>query len=40
MSKKSSYKVAMAGATGAVGEALLAILKGASFRSANPPLVV
>ena len=31
MSKKSSYKVAMAGATGAVGEALLAILKERKF---------
>jgi aspartate-semialdehyde dehydrogenase len=31
MSKKSSYKVAMAGATGAVGEALLAILAERDF---------
>jgi aspartate-semialdehyde dehydrogenase len=31
MSKKESYKVAMAGATGAVGEALLAILKERKF---------
>jgi len=31
MSKKSSYKVAMVGATGAVGEALLAILKERQF---------
>jgi len=31
MSKKSSYRVAMAGATGAVGEALLAILKERKF---------
>ncbi len=31
MSKKSSYKVAMVGATGAVGEALLAILKEREF---------
>jgi aspartate-semialdehyde dehydrogenase len=31
MSKKDSYKVAMAGATGAVGEALLAILKERKF---------
>jgi aspartate-semialdehyde dehydrogenase len=31
MSKKSSYKVAMAGATGAVGEALITILKERKF---------
>ena len=31
MSKKDSYKVAMVGATGAVGEALLAILKERAF---------
>ena len=31
MSKKSSYKVAMVGATGAVGETLLAILAERDF---------